>query len=75
MNFSQIIDRWMTEEQQYKLKRRTYLRYYEMINRHIKPQLGSYEMAKITIQDIRDFQSQKFCASNAIRVNTLRIIL
>lgn len=60
MNFSQTIDRWMTEEQQYKLKHRTYLRYTEMIDKHIKPKLGSYDTAEITLQNIRDFQADKF---------------
>lgn len=65
MNFSQVIDRWMTEEQQYKLKHRTYLRYTEMINRHIKPTLGNYDTRQITIQNIRDFQAEKFDTENA----------
>ena len=80
MNFSQVIDKWMTEEQQHKLKHRTYLRYSEMINRHIKPLLGACDTTMLTLQDLKDFQAEKFRDTNCytgkpLANNTVKIIM
>lgn len=60
MKFNELIDLWMNEKQIYALKHRTYLRYEEIIKTQIKPDIGNIELNALTVQQIQNFQKQKF---------------
>lgn len=64
MKFNELLNLWMTEKQLYTLKHRTYLRYCELINSQILPQLGGIELTELSVKTIRDFQSGKFIDGN-----------
>ena len=79
MIFSSLLDQWMDDEQQYKVKHRTLLRYREMIALHIKPGLGGLETEQITVPVLRAFQEkllrQDTPAERSLSHNTVKNIL
>ena len=66
MNFNELLDVWMHDKQTYALKRRTYLRYEEIIRTQISPCIGKLDTNQITVQILNNFQQQKLTRGNVI---------
>ena len=66
MIFEELLNSWMNEKQVYSLKRRTYLRYEEIIRTQIAPTLGKLDMGELTVPILQSFQKQKLQDGNII---------
>lgn len=66
MNFGELLGDWMENRQSYVLKRRTYLRYEEIIRTQIVPSLGNVETGELSVPLLQSFQRQKLTDGNVI---------
>ena len=66
MIFVELINSWMRDKQAYALKRRTYLRYEEIIRTQIAPSLGTLDIAEISLPILQSFQHQKLSGGNIV---------
>lgn len=66
MIFEELLNSWMNEKQVYSLKRRTYLRYEEIIRTQIAPSLGKLDTGELTAPILQSFQRQKLQDGNII---------
>lgn len=66
MFFGELINSLMRDKQIYALKRRTYLRYEEIIRTQITPTLGNLDTADISANTLQSFQKQKLDRGNVI---------
>ena len=64
MTFNELIEQWMTEKQAYKIKRRTYLRYEDIIRVQIAPEIGGCDLKDLTVPMVQDFQNSKSAQHN-----------
>lgn len=64
MKLNELMHEWMTEKQAYKIKRRTYLRYEDIIRLQIAPEIGKYELSELTVTMVQNFQNDKFTQHN-----------
>ncbi len=64
MTYTQLLEEWMTEKQAYRLKRRTYLGYSDIIRAHITPHLGELELSELTLSVIRTYQKELYEKGN-----------
>lgn len=64
MNFNDLLNKWLTEKQLYEVKRRTFLRYAEVIRAHVSPFLGEYDVEEITASVLNEFQRDKLTRGN-----------
>ena len=60
MTVSEFLDRWLTDYAKPKVSPKTYERYQEMIDGHIRPALGSYLLPKLSPLHIQGFYSRSF---------------
>ena len=58
MSVSEFLDRWLTDYAKAKVSPKTYERYQEMIDGHIRPALGSYMLPKFSPLHIQAFYSR-----------------
>ena len=66
MIFNELMQKWMTEKQVYRLKRRTYLRYGDIIRTRIAPDVGMRELSELTVPLVQDFQNRMFEQRNKV---------
>ena len=57
MSISEFLDRWLADYAKHKLSPKTYERYQEMIDGHIRPAFGSYLLPKLSPLHIQAFYS------------------
>lgn len=74
MVFSELLERWLNEKQVYELKRRTYLRYCELIRTQILPELGEFNTENLTINVLNAYQKQSLLAEIWSTANRLLLI-
>ena len=60
MTVSEFLDRWLTDYAKPKVSPKTYERYQEMIDGHIRPALGSYLLPKLAPLHVQAFYSRAF---------------
>ena len=58
-SYADFLDEWMENECKYNLKETTLLNYRKKINNHIKPELGSYQIGRITREKLQRFLQKK----------------
>ena len=58
MTVSEFLDRWLADYAKHKVSPKTYERYQEMIDGHIRPALGSYLLPKLSPLHIQAFYSR-----------------
>ena len=66
MIFTELLGSWMRDKQAYVLKRRTYLRYEEIIRTQIAPSIGKLDTGELTIPILQSFQKQKLTDGNVL---------
>ena len=66
MIFGELLGSWMENKQAFILKRRTYLRYEEIIRTQIVPSLGKLDTGELTVPLLQSFQRQKLTDGNII---------
>lgn len=66
MNFKKLLSAWMHDKQIYTLKRRTYLRYEEIIRTQIEPSLGEFDTSELTVPILFSFQQKKLEEGNVL---------
>lgn len=59
ISFSDFLDEWMENECQYNLKETTLLNYRKRINNHIKPELGAYQVKRLSKERLQRFLQKK----------------
>ncbi len=64
MTYNELLNEWLTEKQAFKLKRRTFLGYKDIIRVHIAPILGEKQLNEINLFMLREFQSTLFSTGN-----------
>ena len=57
MIFTELLGSWMRDKQAYVLKRRTYLRYEEIIRTQITPSIGKLDTGELTIPILQSLLS------------------
>jgi hypothetical protein len=57
MSISEFLDRWLADYAKHKVSPKTYERYQEMIDGHIRPAFGSYLLPKLSPLHIQAFYS------------------
>ena len=55
MKLNEWLDIWMTKYVKHTVKLRTYNIYGQLIEKHIKPKLGEYELDELTADILQDF--------------------
>ncbi len=63
MNYNQLLTLWLTEEEP-RVKKRTLGGYREIIRAHVAPSLGEKQLQNLTVQDLRNFQSELLTNGN-----------
>ena len=58
LKFESLLDKWL-ENSKIKLKESSYVKYFNFINRHIKPSLGEYPLSDITSEALNTFAADK----------------
>lgn len=66
MIFGELLGAWMENKQAFVLKRRTYLRYEEIIRTQIVPCLGKFDTGELTAPILQSFQRQKLTDGNIL---------
>ena len=66
MIFGELLGSWMENKQTFILKRRTYLRYEEIIRTQIVPSLGNLDTGELSVPLLQSFQRQKLTDGNII---------
>ena len=56
---AQFLADWLENVQRRRLRPRTYERYSEVINLHVIPELGRYQLQKLTAQHVQAFYTKK----------------
>ena len=74
MLYSDYLDYWMDKNVELNLKYNTIRTYKNIINTHIKPKLGVYQLSKITSASIQEFITDLFLTGRYTK-NYLRSIL
>lgn len=59
MKLNEWLDIWMTKYVKHTVKLRTYNIYGQLIEKHIKPKLGEYELDELTAEVLQDFVLEK----------------
>ena len=59
MELNEWLDIWMTKYVKHTVKLRTYNIYGQLIEKHIKPKLGDYELDELTTEVLQDFVLEK----------------
>lgn len=62
-DYNTILDAWLQSTRK-KVKESTYARYSYIVNSHIRPQLGSFSISKISTQLVEGFIDQKLKSGN-----------
>lgn len=76
MSYADFLDEWMENECKYNLKETTLLNYRKKINNHIKPELGAYQIGRITREKLQRFLQKKHDAGYSRNtLSTLRGII
>ncbi len=80
MKFNDLLNKWLTEKQLYEVKRRTFLRYAEVIRAHVSPILGDYDVEEISASVLNGFQRDKLTRGNLktgepLSPNTVRNVI
>lgn len=58
--YSDILDAWL-QSTRMSIKESTYARYSHLVNTHIRPQLGKYQLSKISTQLVEGFVEKQLC--------------
>lgn len=66
MIFTELLGTWMKDKQAHRLKRRTYLRYEEIIRTQIVPSIGGLDTGELTAPVLQRFQKQKLTGGNLL---------
>lgn len=66
MKLSEWLDTWLNKYQKASIKLRTYLKYESIINKHINPNLGDYELEDLKGNILQDFVLQKINHGNLV---------
>ena len=66
MVFEELLGSWLENKQAFIVKRRTYLRYEEIIKTQIIPSLGNLNIDELTVPCLQRFQQQKLTNGNII---------
>ncbi len=66
MKLKELLNLWLNKYAKLTLKIRSYNRYQNLINVHITPLLGDYDIQKITSNILQDFVYEKLQAGNTI---------
>jgi hypothetical protein len=59
ISFSDFLDEWMENDCKYNLKETTLLNYRKRIKNHIKPELGAYQVRRLSRERLQKFLQQK----------------
>ena len=59
ISYSDFLDEWLENECKYNLKETTLLNYRKRIKNHIKPELGSYQVMRLSRERLQKFLHQK----------------
>lgn len=68
--YSTILECWLKEKQTF-VKESTYAHYFYLINKHIKPYLGHYQLNEITTSLLEQYVQQLLVSGNVINKNGL----
>lgn len=60
-SYSDVLDAWL-QSTRISIKESTYARYSHLVNTHIRPQLGKYQLSKISTQLIEGFIEKQLCS-------------
>lgn len=79
LKFGAVLDSWL-ERSKIKLKESSYIKYFNFVNRHIKPALGEYSLLDITNTTLNTFAAEKLKngklgASGGLSEKTVRDIM
>lgn len=66
MKLNEWLDSWLNKYQKTTIKLRTYLKYLDIIQKHINPILGEYELEDLTSNILQDFVLYKLNNGNLI---------
>lgn len=66
MKLKEWLDTWLNKYQKITIKLRTYLKYEDIINKHINPILGDYELDNLTSNVLQDFVLYKLNDGNLV---------
>lgn len=66
MKLEEWLDTWLNKYQKTTIKLRTYLKYSDIINKHIKPILGNYELEDLTGKVLQEFVLYKLNNGNLL---------
>lgn len=66
MKLKEWLDTWLNKYQKITIKLRTYLKYEDIINKHINPILGDYELDNLTSNVLQDFVLYKLNNGNLV---------
>ena len=69
MQFTELLGTWMKDKQAYRLKRRTYLRYEEIIRTQINPSIGKLDTGELTVPICRAFNGRSLQTETCSQVN------
>ena len=69
MSYADLLDDWLENDCKYNLKETTLLNYRKRIKNHIKPELGSYQVRRLSRERLNKFLQQKH--DNGYSKNTL----
>jgi len=70
--FGVLLDRWL-ENSKLRLKESSYVKYYNLINNHIKPSLGKYPLPSINSATVGKFVRDKLKHDNTDVINGLSV--
>jgi len=79
LKFENVLDKWL-ENSKIRLKESSYVKYFNLINKHIKPVLGQYLLSDITNATLNSFVAEKLKtgkldASNGLSEKTVKDIM
>ena len=79
LKFENVLDTWL-KNSKIRLKESSYVKYFNLINRHIKPVLGQYLLSDITNATLNSFVAEKLKtgkldASNGLSEKTVKDIM
>ena len=68
--FGDVLDKWL-KFKEVSLKRASYIKYFNLINNHVKPSLGSYSLPDISSTVLNDYIMEKHRTGKRIAVGGL----
>lgn len=60
VQFKELLKEWLDSKVVYLCKMRTYLRYREIAENHLKADIGEYRIQKITSQQLSEYLAMKY---------------